>query len=117
MSTSEPITPPAEAPTLGARLGETIPLVDASAGYGPRVNFIAGPWLLLAVVLSAPVAVLVTLIAVMVLAATVVVALTAAIVVASYRPVRQLSRHRAGRARIEARTARVVAVGSRRVRA
>jgi hypothetical protein len=94
MNTTELIRPPA-APTLGQTIAELVPLVDTIAGYGPPVIFLAGPWLLLGLMLSAPFAVLLTLIAAMLLAAAVAVALVAALValvVAPYRLVRRARR-------------------------
>ena len=69
-------------------LAETIPLIGAVAGYGPPVIFLAGPWLLLALVLAGPFAFLLTLVAAMVVAATVLVALSAAILAAPYLVIR-----------------------------
>jgi hypothetical protein len=77
-------------PTFGEMLGELIPLVDAVAGYGPPAIFLAGPWLLLGLVLTGPFTVLVILVVFMVVAATVLVALTAAILVVPYLLVRRL---------------------------
>jgi hypothetical protein len=82
-------------PTFGEMAAEIVPLVDAVAGYGPPVIFLAGPWLLLGVVLSGPFAFLLVLVAFMVVAATVLVALTAAILAVPYLLVRRLRRHRA----------------------
>jgi hypothetical protein len=96
MNTTELIRPPAE-PTFGERVAEIVPLVDVIAGYGPPVIFLAGPWLLLGLMLSAPFAVLLTLIAAMVLAAAVLVAVAAAIyaiLTAPYRLMRRVRRVR-----------------------
>jgi hypothetical protein len=101
--------------TFGEMLVETIPLVGAIAGYGPPVIFLAGPWLLLALVLSAPFAVLLTLIAVMLLAAAVLGALTAAILAPPYLLMRHLGSVRARRAFSHDRAAHLVPVGSTRV--
>ena len=90
MNTTELIRPPAE-PTFGQMIAEIVPLVGTIAGYGPPVIFLAGPWLLLGLMLSAPFAVLLTLIAAMALAATVLVAVAAAfyaIVTAPFRLMR-----------------------------
>jgi hypothetical protein len=103
--------------TFGEMLAETIPLVGVIAGYGPPVIFLAGPWLLLGLMLSAPFAVLLTLIAVMLLAATVLVALTAAILGAPYLLMRRLRGVRARRASRSDRAAQLVPVGSTRVAA
>jgi hypothetical protein len=84
-----------EHPTFGETLAEIIPLIDAVAGYGPPVIFLAGPWLLFVLMLSGPFAFLVTLVVVMLAAATVLVALTAAILAVPYLLVRGLRGHRA----------------------
>jgi hypothetical protein len=125
MNTTELIRPPAaghnvstsasEDPTFGAMLAETIPLAGAIAGFGPPVIFLAGPWLLLTLMLSAPFAVLLTLIAAMLLAATVLVALTAAMLAAPYLLIRGLRRAR--RAFSSDRAVQLVPVGSPRVAA
>jgi len=104
-------------PTFREMLAETIPLVGAIAGYGPPVIFLAGPWLLLALMLSAPFAVLLTLIAAMLVAATVLVALAAAIVAPPYLLVRRLRTHRARRAFSNDRAPRLVPIRSPRVAA
>ena len=48
--------------TFGEMFGELIPLIGAVAGYGPPVIFLAGPWLLLGLMLSGPFAFLVILV-------------------------------------------------------
>jgi hypothetical protein len=94
MDTTELITPPAgERPAFGELVAETAPLVGAIAGYGPPVIFLAGPWLLLALVLSPPFALLLTFVVLLLAALAVVAALTAAIVVAPYLLVRHLRAH------------------------
>jgi hypothetical protein len=81
--------------TFGEMLGELIPLIGAVAGYGPPVVLLAGPWLLLGLVLTGPFTVLVIVVAFMVVAATIVVALTAALLVVPYLLVHRLRGHRA----------------------
>jgi hypothetical protein len=123
MHTTELIRPPAASTvasddrTFGEMLAETIPLVGAIAGYGPPVIFLAGPWLFLGLMLAAPFAVLVTLIAFMVAAATVLVALTAVIVGVPYLLVRRLRSYRERRASSTGRSAQLVPVRSTRVAA
>ena len=112
MNTTELIRPPSERPTRGETVAETIPLVDAVAGYGPPVIFLVGPWLLLALMLSAPFAVLLTLIAVMLLAAAVLGALTAAVLAPAYLLTRHLRGVRARRASGSDRAAQLVPVRS-----
>jgi hypothetical protein len=102
-------------PTFGEVLGELIPLVDAIAGYGPPVIFVAGPWLLLGLVLTGPFTVLVIVVAFMVVAATVVVALTAALLVVPYLLVVRLRRHWASHASSDDRAAHLVPIESPRV--
>ena len=110
-------TSASEYPTFGDVLAETIPLVGAIAGYGPPVIFLAGPWVLLALMLCAPFAVLLTLIGAMLLAATVLVVLTAAILAAPYLLVRRLHGVRARRASSGHRPAQFIPVGSTQVAA
>jgi hypothetical protein len=55
MTTTELIRAPAEHPAFGEMVAEIVPLVGAVAGYGPPVIALAGPWLVLALMLSAPV--------------------------------------------------------------
>jgi hypothetical protein len=116
MDTTELLSPSA-APTFGEMLAETIPLVGAIAGYGPPVVFVAGPWLLLALLLSAPFAVLLTLIAAMLLAAAAVVAVTAAIGAVPYVLIRGLRRYRARRALGSGHVPQLIPVGTTRVAA
>ena len=95
--------------------GELIPLIDAIAGYGPPVIFLAAPWLLLGLMLSGPFAFLVILVAAMVVAATVVFALCAAIVAVPYLLVYRLHGHRAPHAISDDRVAQLVPIESPRV--
>jgi hypothetical protein len=87
----------AERPTFGATPAEIVPLIGFVPVAGPPAVFVLGPWLFLVLMLAAPFAVLVTLVAVMVAAATVVAALAAA----PYLLVRHY-RHRAPRTSISA---------------
>jgi hypothetical protein len=122
MNTTELIGPPAapgraasEHPSFREMLAEITPLVGAIAGYGPPVIFLAGPWLLLALVLSGPFAFLLTLVVAMVVAATILVALTAAILGAPYLLIRGVRSYRARRALSNSYAAHLVPVGSTRV--
>jgi hypothetical protein len=90
-----------DAPTVGEVLGEIIPVVGVVAGAGPPVVFVLGPWLLLALMLAGPFAVLVTLVVAMLVAA----GLAAAIVAVPYLLIRVVHRHRAGHALTGGRTA------------
>jgi hypothetical protein len=108
-------TSASEHPTFGEMLSEIVPLIGAVAGYGPPVIFLAGPWLLLGLLLSGPFAFLLTLLAVMLVAATVLVALTAAILAAPYLLIRRLRSYRAHRLFSNDHAAQLVPVGSTRV--
>jgi hypothetical protein len=106
-------TSASEQTTFGAMFAEIIPLVGAIAGYGPPVIFLAGPWLLLGLMLAGPFAFLLTLVAAMLVAATVVVALVAAILAVPYLVVGRLRGIRARRALGNRRAAQLVPVRSR----
>jgi hypothetical protein len=121
MNTTELIRPPAPAghnasggasenPTFRAMLAELVPLVEAIAGYGPPV-ILVGPWVLLALMLAGPFAVLLTLVVVMLVAAIVPVALVAG----PYLLIRRVRDHRAQRAISRDHAAQLVPVGSTRV--
>lgn len=107
MSTTELI--PAD-PTLGETVDETVPLVGVVPFYGPPVVVVAGPWLLLSLVLAGPFAVLVTF-AALLAAAAALVALIGATLVAPYLLVRRLRADRAAHASEWARSAPLVARG------
>jgi hypothetical protein len=97
---------------------ELVPLIDAVPGEGPPVIFLAGPWLLLVLMLSGPFAFLVILVVFMVAAATVLVALTAAIlaiVAAPYLLVRRIGGHGARHAWSTDHAAQLVPIKSPRV--
>jgi hypothetical protein len=87
--------PAGDHPTFGEMLVEIIPLIDAPAGYGPPVIILAGPWLLLGLMLSGPFALLVILVVFTAVVATVLVALTAAVLAVPYLLVHRLRRYRA----------------------
>jgi hypothetical protein len=94
MNTTELITAPAaDERTFGEMVAELVPLVGAVAGYGPPVISLVGPWLLLALLLAAPFAFLLTLLAAMLLVTTIV----AALVATPYLAVRYLRSVRAAR--------------------
>jgi hypothetical protein len=67
-------------------LDETVPLIGAPAFAGPPVIFLAGPWLLLTLMLTGPFLLLVTL----ALLATILVAIPAAILAPPYLLVHRL---------------------------
>ena len=75
MNTTEPLTPPhgpgateppgnaplraTQLPTFGEMVDEIVPLIGVIFVAGPPVIFVAGPWLLLCLMLTGPFAVLV----------------------------------------------------------
>jgi hypothetical protein len=77
--------------SFGEVLAETIPLIDAIPVYGPPVVVVAVPWLLLALVLAGPFALLLTFVAVFAAAAAV-VGLIGAILAAPYLLIRHVAR-------------------------
>jgi hypothetical protein len=107
----------AERPTFGDMLREIVPLVGVIAGYGPPVISLAGPWVLLSLILAGPFAFLLTLLAVMVVAAAVVGALAAAVVAAPYLLIGHVRDLRARRAVSKDRAPQLVPVGTRQVTA
>jgi hypothetical protein len=116
MNTTELIRPPAaEHPTFGEMIAEIVPLVGAVAGYGPPVIAVAGPWLFLALLLAAPFAVLLTVIAAMIVAATIVVALAATILAILTAPSRLMRYRRARRVLSNDRAPQLVSIGLPRV--
>jgi hypothetical protein len=124
MNTTELIGPPAapgraasEHANFREMLAEITPLVGAVAGEGPPVIFLAGPWLLLALVLSGPFAFLLTLVVAMLVAATVLAALTAAILGTPYLLIRRVRSYRARRASSNDHAAQLVPAHSTRVAA
>ena len=104
-----------ERPTFGKMIAELVPLVDAVAGYGPPVIFLAGPWVLLALMLAGPFAFLLTLVAAMLVAATVVIGVTAAILAAPYLLIGRLRSLRARRALSKDRAPQLVTFDATRV--
>jgi hypothetical protein len=81
METTHPIRPPA--PGLAAMRGETVPLILFVAVAGPPVLLIVAPWVLLALLVAGPFAVVLALVAA-VAAATVLAACIVAIVAMPY---------------------------------
>jgi hypothetical protein len=70
-----PESPVSERPTVGAMFREILPLIGAIPVAGPPGILLAGPWILLALLLAGPVALLVTVVIVLLVAALLVVAL------------------------------------------
>jgi hypothetical protein len=117
MHTTALITPESDPDRSASRIdagAEILPLVDAVAGYGPPVLFVAGPWVLLALALSGPAALILTFVAVVLAAVVVLAALIGAVVAIVVAPGLLVRRLRARRA-FRARTARLVPAGSPRV--
>jgi hypothetical protein len=61
------------APTVAAMLGEAVSLLCFMAFYGPPVVFLMAPWLVLALMLSGPFAVVLTLVATLLVAGVLVI--------------------------------------------
>ena len=113
MTSTEPVTPPrAPEPTAGETLDETLPLVGAVPVYGPPIILLLGPWLLLALMLAGPFALLLTFV-VLLAAAAALVGLIGAILAAPYLLVRHLRETRTSHAPRRAPAPRLVAAGSR----
>jgi membrane associated rhomboid family serine protease len=93
-------------------LAEILPLVGAVPVYGPPVVVVAGPWLLLALMVAGPFAVLFTLV-VLVAAAAALVGLIGGILAAPYLLVRRVRAYQAGHASMRAPAAPLVAGGAR----
>jgi hypothetical protein len=111
MNTTEPLTPPppasattpwsdvpgaaasspTELPTFGEMLEDVLPVIGVVVVAGPPVVFVAGPWLLLALMLSGPFALLVAFVLVGLVTVALLVTL-AAILAAPYVLVRRLHR-------------------------
>ena len=106
--TSTELFPPQPADEM---LDEILPLVGAVPVYGPPIVLLAGPWLLLCLMLAGPFAVLVALV-VFLAAVAAAVALIGAILAAPYLLARHLRRSWAARASMRGQAPRLVARGS-----
>jgi hypothetical protein len=102
--------------TVGDALAETAPLTGVVAGFGPPVAFLAGPWLLFALALAGPFALVFTFVLVLVVAALV-VALAGAVLASPYLLVRHLGRLRARHASVSSPAVRLVPAQTQRARA
>ena len=113
---STPRSPVSNRPTAGARLDEILPLIGVIPVAGPPAILVAGPWLLLALMLAGPFALLFTLAAVLVAAAAL-IGLICAILAAPYLLVRHLhsarARHATSRALVQPLPANPPAVADR----
>jgi hypothetical protein len=103
-------------PTFGETLDETVSLIGVVPVYGPPIVLLAGPWLLFALMLAGPFALLFTF-AVLLVAAWALVGLIGAILAAPSLLVRRLRGHGAGHASTRAPAAWLAAVKSRRAAA
>jgi hypothetical protein len=97
-------------PPLGEMLAETHPLIGVVPVAGPPVVLVAGPWLLLALMVAGPFALLFTFVLLLVAAAAL-VGLVGAILTAPFLLVRRVREHRARHASLRAPAAPLVAVG------
>jgi hypothetical protein len=68
----------ARQPTAGAMLDELEPLIGVIPLYGPPIAFFAGPWILCALLLSGPFALLMTIVIALMAAGLLIVAIAAA---------------------------------------
>jgi hypothetical protein len=98
--------------SLGEMLEETLPIVGVTPVHGPAALLVAGPWVLLALILSGPVAVIVTLLALLV-AAVAFIGLVAALLAAPFVLVRRLRSVRADHKSVRAERAVLVSGESR----
>jgi hypothetical protein len=87
--------------TAREMLDELNPLIGAIPFYGPPVVAVAGPWLLFALMLAGPFALLLTLVVALIALA----GLIGAILGAPYLLVRHLARHSTSRAVVQPRAA------------
>jgi hypothetical protein len=76
-------------PAAGEMLDEVEPLIGALPFYGPPIIFVAGPWILLVLLLAGPFALLVT-IAIAVAAAGLLIVAVAAVIASPYLLFRHL---------------------------
>ncbi len=103
-------------PTFGETLDETLPLIGVVPVAGPPIVLLVGPWLLFALMLAGPFALLLTLV-VLLVAARALVGLIGAVLAAPYLLVRQLRGRGAAHASTRASAAQDVAVEPRRAAA
>jgi hypothetical protein len=109
---STPRLPVSGRPTAGAMLDQILVLIGVVPVYGFPVLLVAGPWLLFALMLAGPFAVLVTLVVVLV-AAAVLVGLIGAILAAPFLLVRHLRRYLSGHVLVRAPAGQLVVGESR----
>ena len=79
-------------PTWGEVFDETAPLIGAPAFYGPPIIFVLGPWLLLALMLAGPFALILMVLLALAVAAGL-LAVLVAVIASPYLVVRHLHTH------------------------
>ena len=89
---------PSAQPTVGEEIDEILPLLGAVWAAGPPVVLVAGPWVLFALMLAGPFALLVTLVVLLFAVA----ALAGLIIAVPYLLVRHFRGHRVGPAPMRA---------------
>jgi len=100
-------------PTVREIVDETVPLVEVVPGYGPPVVLVAGPVVLLSLLLAGPFAALVTIV-VALAAVAAVIGLIGAVLASPFLLVRYVRGHRPHRASMPAvHTAQLVPGGAR----
>jgi hypothetical protein len=82
----------AERSTWGDLFHTAAPLIDAPAFYGPPVIFVLGPWLLLVLLLTGPLAAMVTVVLAMAVVAGL-LAVLVAVIASPYLLIRHLHAH------------------------
>jgi hypothetical protein len=105
-----------ERPTVGEILAETDPLAGVIAGFGPPVVSLAGPWLLVALALAGPFALVFTFVVVLV-AVALLVLLAGTILASPWLLVRHLRRRRTDHVSVTSRPLQLVPAHSRRATA
>jgi hypothetical protein len=102
-----------EPPTVGEMLAEAVPLAGVIAGFGPPVAFLAGPWLLVALALVGPFALVFTFL----VAATLLVLVAGTILATPYLLARHLRRRLTRHVSVSSPALQLVPAHSQRARA
>jgi hypothetical protein len=111
MTSTEPIGSPS--PTLGEILEEADPLIGYIPVAGPPALLVIVPWVLFALMLAGPFALLITLVLLFV-AVTALIGLVGVILASPYLLVRHVRGHRAGHASISSPVLQLLPVESPR---
>jgi hypothetical protein len=111
MTSTEPIGSPP--PTFGEILEEADPLIGYIPVAGPPVLLVMGPWVLFALMLAGPFALLLTLV-VLFVAATTLIGLVGVILASPYLLVRHVRGRRTGQASISSPVLQLIPVESPR---